>query len=111
MTYNKGDESYLGQTTDMTQKIVDGFLVDEYIHIVYNLDAKDRRKIRQAMDYAIPREQITEGHYQGLAFPLATEIGPNSIGYDDSILAREYNITKAKNKFSNQLLLQRSVQL
>ena len=42
MTYNKGDESYLGQTTDMTQKIVDGFLVDEYIHIVYNLDAKDQ---------------------------------------------------------------------
>ena len=45
-----------------------------------NLDDNDRRKIRQAMDYVIPREQITNNLWGGLAVPLATEIGQNTQG-------------------------------
>jgi ABC-type transport system substrate-binding protein len=60
-----------------------------------NLDDDDRRKIRQAMDYLIPRAQIIDGLHQGLAIPLATDVGQNVMGYDDSIQPREYNTTLA----------------
>jgi ABC-type transport system substrate-binding protein len=60
-----------------------------------NLDDDDRRKIRQAMDYLIPRQQIIEGLHQGLAIPLATEVGQNVMGYDETIQPREYNTTTA----------------
>ncbi|MFX0086578.1 MAG: ABC transporter substrate-binding protein [Candidatus Hodarchaeota archaeon] len=61
-----------------------------------NLDDADRRKIRQAMDYAIPRQEIIDKLRGGLAGTPATEIAPNMIGYDDTIQGREYNITMAK---------------
>ena len=60
-----------------------------------NLDDDDRRKIRQAMDYLIPRQQIIDGLHQGLAVPLATEVGQNVMGYDASVQPREYNTTLA----------------
>jgi len=61
-----------------------------------NLTSEDRKKIRQAMDYAIPRQQIIDTVMQGLAVPIATEIGQNMVGYDPSVQPREYNIPKAK---------------
>jgi ABC-type transport system substrate-binding protein len=61
-----------------------------------NLDDDDRQKIRQAMDYAIPRQYIIDEYHQGLAVPLATEIGQNVLGYDDFIQPRQCNLTKAK---------------
>ncbi len=61
-----------------------------------NLTSEDRKKIRQAMDYAIPRQQIIDTVLQGLAVPIATGIGQNMMGYDPSVKPREYNITKAK---------------
>jgi ABC-type transport system substrate-binding protein len=61
-----------------------------------NLDDIDRRKIRQAMDYAIPRKYFIDEIYHGLAVTLATEIGQNSLGYNASIQPREENLTKAK---------------
>ena len=61
-----------------------------------NLGDADRKKIRQAMDYAIPRQQIINTVMHSLAVPLATEIGQNMMGYDPSIRPREYNITRAK---------------
>jgi ABC-type transport system substrate-binding protein len=61
-----------------------------------NLDDSDRENIRKAMDYAIPRQQIIDGLYQGLAVPLATEVGENVLGYDDSVQAREYNLARAR---------------
>lgn len=60
-----------------------------------NLTDTDRKKIRQAFDYCIPREQIIQGLMQGYAIPLATEIGTNIFGYDPSVQPREYNTTKA----------------
>ena len=61
-----------------------------------NLDDIDRRKIRQAMDYSIPRQQIIDDLHNGLAVPLATEIGQNVMGYDDSVQPRSYSITTAR---------------
>ncbi|MHA2278159.1 MAG: ABC transporter substrate-binding protein [Candidatus Kariarchaeaceae archaeon] len=61
-----------------------------------NLDDNDRKKIRQAMDYAIPRQEIIDKYHYGLAVPLATNIGQNMIGYDESIQARDHNINQAK---------------
>jgi ABC-type transport system substrate-binding protein len=61
-----------------------------------NLTTEDRQKIRQAMDYAIPRQQVTEGLMKGYAVLLATDIASNVMGYDSSIHARNQNLTKAK---------------
>ncbi|MHA2075036.1 MAG: ABC transporter substrate-binding protein [Candidatus Hodarchaeales archaeon] len=65
-----------------------------------NLDDYDRRKIRQAMDYCIPRNQIIDGLYQGLAFATATDVAPIIMGYNASISSREYNLSKAKDLMS-----------
>ena len=56
-----------------------------------NLDSIDRKKIRQAMDYAIPREMIFNDIMNGLALNTATPIGPNMLGYDPSVQARSYD--------------------
>lgn len=60
-----------------------------------NLSDADRKKIRQAFDYCIPRQQVIDGLMQGYAVPLATEVGTNIMGYDPSVQPRAYNTTKA----------------
>jgi hypothetical protein len=42
MIYNKKDDTYLGHTEDMAHKQVEGFLIDEKIHIVYNLGEENQ---------------------------------------------------------------------
>ncbi len=42
MIYDKNSPSYLGQTNDMTKKIVDGFLVEDSIYVVYNLNTEEQ---------------------------------------------------------------------
>ena len=61
-----------------------------------NLDTADRKIIRQAVDYCIPREQIIEGLHLGYAEAITSPIGVNFVGvYEASIAARVYNTTKA----------------
>ncbi|MFX0086662.1 MAG: ABC transporter substrate-binding protein [Candidatus Hodarchaeota archaeon] len=61
-----------------------------------NLNNEDRLKIRQAIDYCIPREMIIEGMYHGYAVAIPSPIGVNfKEVYEDSITAREYNTSKA----------------
>ena len=60
-----------------------------------NLTPEDRKKIRQAMDYCIPRQHIIEEIMKGFAVPLATDIGWNMVGYDPTIQPREYNTATA----------------
>jgi len=62
-----------------------------------NLNATDRLKIRIAMDYAIPRDKIINDLLYGYAAKVPTPIGPNQIGYDPTIVTRDYNITKSLN--------------
>ncbi|MFW9904371.1 MAG: ABC transporter substrate-binding protein [Candidatus Thorarchaeota archaeon] len=61
-----------------------------------NLTDEDRQKIRQAVDYCIPRESIIEGLHHGYAVAIASPIGVNMEGiYEPTIAAREYSPTKA----------------
>ncbi len=60
-----------------------------------NLTPEDRKKIRTAMDHAIPRDRIIEDLIQGHAIKIATPIGANQLGYDPTIQVREYNPNKA----------------
>ncbi|MHA1975377.1 MAG: ABC transporter substrate-binding protein [Candidatus Hodarchaeales archaeon] len=61
-----------------------------------NLNSTQRKWIRQAIDYAIPREQIINGLHLGFAEAIATPIGVNFVGvYDPAVDARPYNPTAA----------------
>ena len=61
-----------------------------------NLTTEDRQKIRQAMDYAIPRLQIIEKYLKGYAVPIATPIGPKNFDlWDSTIEPRPYDPNKA----------------
>jgi ABC-type transport system substrate-binding protein len=62
-----------------------------------NLTAEDRQKIRQAMDYAIPRtEMFNDSNTRYYRIPLATDISSNMMGYNPSIRTRSQNIIKSK---------------
>ncbi|MHA2362785.1 MAG: ABC transporter substrate-binding protein [Candidatus Hodarchaeales archaeon] len=57
-----------------------------------NLNQVDRQKIRQAMDYAIPRQDIIDVILDGMGQPLATPIIPQSGEYfNSSITARPFD--------------------
>jgi ABC-type transport system substrate-binding protein len=61
------------------------------------LTSEDRKKIRQAIDYAIPREQIVMGLCSGYGEYDPSPIGKNNVGiYDETIKLRSYNVTKAR---------------
>ncbi|MFX1283250.1 MAG: ABC transporter substrate-binding protein [Promethearchaeota archaeon] len=62
-----------------------------------NLTPDDRKKVRQAMDMAIPREYIVEKVAGGYALKSATPIDEKYVGvYDSSIQAREIDLEQAK---------------
>ena len=62
-----------------------------------NLTPDDRKKVRQAMDMAIPRDYIVEKIAGGYALKSATPIDEKYVGvYDSSIQAREFDLEQAK---------------
>jgi ABC-type transport system substrate-binding protein len=58
--------------------------------------AEAARYVRQAFDYAIPRELIIENLVAGYGDPGATPMLPTQPYYNTSIAARSYNLTKAR---------------
>ncbi|MHA1944536.1 MAG: right-handed parallel beta-helix repeat-containing protein [Candidatus Hodarchaeales archaeon] len=61
-----------------------------------NLTPEDRKKIRQAMDFAIPRDQIYSNIMNDTTEKIASPIGQHITGiYDPSIQARNYDQTMA----------------
>ncbi|MFW9856184.1 MAG: ABC transporter substrate-binding protein [Candidatus Thorarchaeota archaeon] len=61
-----------------------------------NLNETERTLIRQAMDYAIPRQQIIDTILGGSAQSLATPVIPqNGMYFNSSLSARSFNTTKA----------------
>ena len=61
-----------------------------------NLDDDDRLKIRQAMDYAIPRQKIIDEILFSLALPIASPIGQNLEEFwDPTLEPRDYNLSKS----------------
>lgn len=60
-----------------------------------NLTDNNRLKVRTAMDMAIPRDVIISSILQGLGIKLASPIEANVIGYDPTILPRDYDLDGA----------------
>jgi ABC-type transport system substrate-binding protein len=61
-----------------------------------NLNTSDRKKIRLALDYAIPREDIINSILDGHGSLLATTIVPQTgVYYDSTIVPRVVNLTKS----------------
>lgn len=58
--------------------------------------AEAARYIRQAFDYAIPRELIINNLLAGDGLPGITPLAPTQPFYDDSLTARPYDLEKAK---------------
>jgi ABC-type transport system substrate-binding protein len=58
--------------------------------------AEAAQYVRQAMDYLIPRDIIIDNLLAGLADPAAVHVNPLSPYFNSSIVAREYNPTKAR---------------
>ncbi|GGD20082.1 ABC transporter substrate-binding protein [Pontibacillus salipaludis] len=52
--------------------------------------------VRQALSHAVPKDQIIEAFYGGLAEPAKTVMPPSIEGYNDDIEDYEYDLEKAK---------------
>lgn len=61
-----------------------------------NLNDEDRKKIRQALDWAIPRQEIIDSILGGHGFLLESTVVPQSgVYYDDTVVPRDFNQSKA----------------
>jgi peptide/nickel transport system substrate-binding protein len=61
-----------------------------------HIDFLRMTKVRQALDYATPSQQIIDQLLKGRAFPSIADQAPGTWAYDDQIKPREYNLDKAK---------------
>ena len=69
-----------------------------YYHISFN-NAEgifSNKKLRQAVSYAIDREAIIEGAFEGAAVPVYCPMPPSCFGYVENFKGNEYNPEKAK---------------
>lgn len=69
-----------------------------YVHMTFNLDNpifKDKRT-RQALSYALPREQIIDKILNGVGIPAATSTAPVLWAYDDNLKPYPYDLDKAR---------------
>lgn len=81
----------LVKTTDRTIRLASDDNGRDAAWYYDNLNSLDRRKIRQAMDYAIPREMIIDGILRGYALNTATSLSPYMLGFDPSLQARNHD--------------------
>ncbi|MFW9854890.1 MAG: ABC transporter substrate-binding protein [Candidatus Thorarchaeota archaeon] len=73
----------------------EGRIFRDYEWYYENFTTEDRKKIRQAFDYSIPRVQIIEDLLQGIGQAVATPLLANQLGYNSTIVPRDLNKTKA----------------
>jgi len=74
------------------------YLSNSYTYIGYNLKHpffKDK-KVRQALSYATPKDDIIKGVLFGLGKPADGPFKPGTIWYTDNVSKYDYNIEKAK---------------
>lgn len=62
----------------------------------FNVPPFDNVKVRQAMAYAVPYDEILEKVYYGLAQPMKSFLMPWADGYDPSLWVYEEDLDKAK---------------
>ncbi len=69
-----------------------------YTYIIMNEKIKpfDDVRVRQAMNFACPREEIARDVYRGFATPMTSVIPRNRPGWSDKYWIYSYNLNKAK---------------
>jgi peptide/nickel transport system substrate-binding protein len=67
-----------------------------YIRPNYDIPPLDNPKVRQALNYAVPRDEITTDVFRGFGRPLKSVIGSVYPGYTDKYFDYEYNLDKAR---------------
>lgn len=74
------------------------YLASSYTYVGYNLRHKflSIKKVRQALSYATPKEEIIKGVMFGLAEPADSPFKPGTPWYTDNLTKYTYNIEKAK---------------
>lgn len=105
MEFQKGNVDVLQLDATLYPQYKDNADIKDAIHsfnpvgLVYlapNMDKITEPKVREALSYAINREDICNNLMNGTATPAKTFIPEGLIGYDDSVPAYEYNPQKAK---------------
>lgn len=82
-----GAETHIDQTPSFSLSYV-GFNTEaEYL---------DDPLVRQAISYAIDREEITEGIYNGIGEPAQGPLAPGVFGYDEDVDGIEYDLDRAQ---------------
>jgi len=106
---SKTRSQQLSKSQQLVKLYPNGTITDEWILALQdnfdhpqwfyeNLNNTERKMIRQAMDYAIPRQEIIDVIMDGLGQSLATPIVPQfGKFFNNSTNARELNLTKAVN--------------
>lgn len=67
-----------------------------YLGFNINKEPFDDIKVRQAISYAIDREEIVAGVYDDMGIPAKGPLAPGVWGYSEDLEGQEYNIEKAK---------------
>jgi peptide/nickel transport system substrate-binding protein len=66
----------------------------------WKVKALANQKVRQAMQYAVPQDDIVKSVYLGYGFPLKSFVPPYIDGYTDQYWPYTYDLTKAKQLMS-----------
>lgn len=88
---------------DLTMLIEDGYTVNTNTydhHWIWQLDLSEKPlsdvRVRQAMNFAINRESMTESILQGIAVPMSQSASPGNIGYKPENDMFKYDPEQAK---------------
>ncbi|WP_031547221.1 glutathione ABC transporter substrate-binding protein [Salinicoccus luteus] len=81
------EETYLDNTESLSLSYI-GFNVEK--------EPLDDPRVRQAISYAIDREAIIEGVYDGVGIPAEGPLAPDVFGYDESVEGISYDMDRAK---------------
>lgn len=71
-----------------------------YLGFNMNKEPFDDIKVRQAISYAINREEIVEGVYDGMGITAKGPLAPDVWGYSEELEGQSYDIEKAKELLS-----------
>ena len=69
-----------------------------YYVLAFNTESEifSNQKLREAISYAINREDIVLGALDGMGAPVEMPIAPNAFGYDPDFQGHPYDVDKAK---------------